>query len=48
MSSGKWQDFATGEHGDSVDLFAKIYSVAPAEAAKSVARCVGHEHGASA
>lgn len=45
LTTGRWKDFATGERGDLIDLYQKIHGGTSAEAARAVARVVGHPLG---
>ena len=45
VRTGKWRDFANGERGDFIDLYQKLYGGTSVDAARAVARVVGHEFG---
>lgn len=42
LSTGRWCDFATGETGDLIDLWARIQHLPLTTAASDIAQIVGH------
>lgn len=47
MTTARWQDFAQGDKGDVFDLYVRLYGGTLADAARQVARAVGHRFGDS-
>lgn len=45
LSTGRWKDFAGGEKGDVIDLYQRLYGGTKVDAAKAVARVIGHPFG---
>ncbi len=41
LSTGKWQDFSRGDHGDLIDLVGRVLRLSPSEAVSELARLVG-------
>jgi DNA primase len=42
LETGWYRDFATGEKGDLIDLLVKLRGISKVEAARELARVVGH------
>lgn len=43
LTTGRWSDRSTGDHGDILDLYGRLHGGTPVECARAVARVVGHE-----
>lgn len=48
LSTGRWRDFAGTERGDIFDLYVKLYGGGLSDAARQVARAIGHRFGEGA
>lgn len=44
LSTGRWKDFATGEHGDMIDLSMKLFGDSLQETLKGFAEMLGISH----
>lgn len=45
LTTGRWRDFARGDHGDLIDLLHRVRGIDMKDAAKELARSIGHEWG---
>lgn len=41
LSTGKWQDFGRGDHGDMIDLLGRVNNLTAAEAKVEMSKLVG-------
>lgn len=48
LTTGRWRDFARGDSGDLIDLLRRVRGVDAKEAARELARAVGHRYGDTA
>lgn len=45
LETGWFRDFATGDKGDLIDLLVRLRGISKVEAARELARIVGHRYG---
>lgn len=45
VTTGNWKDFGRDEGGDIIDLLARVRGISNVEAAREIARSVGHPFG---
>lgn len=45
VTTGHWRDFGRGDKGDLIDLLSRVRGISNVDAAKEIARAVGHPFG---
>lgn len=48
LTTGRWKDFGGPDKGDLIDLYRRLYGGSAVDAARQVARAVGHPFGGGA